>query len=179
MLKPQARSTRRYWETLSDDQLLETELVTDDPENLPNLVYEIPAGDEEPYVEFKYDLRKSDREKFSCVHGNHPHLAGFVVRKGSARFLVGWKCAETIYGADFERYTADFDAAVIRQDALKRVREIRSAIDSFTKYLDAISKSDVFKHFNRLRGQLDTQMPWIYDNLPAASSMDNRVIAAG
>jgi hypothetical protein len=61
MLRSQARSTRRHWETLSDDQLLETELMTDDPESLPNLVFEIPPGDEEPYVEFKYDLRKSDR----------------------------------------------------------------------------------------------------------------------
>jgi hypothetical protein len=178
MLKPQARHTRRHWETLSDDQLLETELMTDDPESLPNLVYEIPDGDEEPYVEFKYDLRKSDREKFSCVHGHHQHLAGFVMRKGSARFLVGWICAGTIYGENFEKYTADFDAAVNRQDALKRVREIRAAVNPFVAYLEAISKSDVFKHFSRLRGQLETQMPWIYDTLPAAAAMDHRVIGA-
>ncbi|MDT4737247.1 hypothetical protein [Bradyrhizobium sp. WYCCWR 12699] len=178
MLKPQARQTRRHWETLSDDQLLETELMTDDPENLPSLVYEIPPGDEEPYVEYKYDLRKSDREKFSCVHGHHQHLAGFVMRKGEARFLVGWICAGTIYGEDFDRYTADFDAAVVRQDALKRVREIRSAVNPFIAYLNSISSSDVFKHFNRLRGQLETQMPWVYDTLPAAAAMDWRVIGA-
>src|ERR1700704_6003389 len=139
MLKPQARSTRRHWETSSDDQLLEMELITDDPERLPNLVYEIPPGDEEPYVEFKYDLRKSDREKFSCVHGHHQHLAGFVMRKGTARFLVGWICAGTFYGENFDKYTADFDAAVIRPDALKRVREIRSAINPFIDYLNSIS----------------------------------------
>lgn len=178
MLKPQARLTRRHWETLSDDQLLETELMTDDPESLPNLVYEIPAGDEEPHVEFKYDLRKSKREKFSCVHGHHQHLAGFVMRKGSARFLVGWICAGTIYGEDFDKYTADFDAAVIRQDALKRVREIRSAVNPFIDYLNAISRSDVFKHFGRLRGQLETQMPWVYDTLPAAAAMDQRIIGS-
>src|SRR4051812_25871031 len=159
MLKPKARSTRRHWETLSDDQLLETELMTDDPESLPRLVYELPAGDEEPYVEYKYDLRKSDREMFSCVHGHHQHLAGFVMRKGESRFLVGWICAKTIYGEDFDKYTADFDAAVGRQDALKRVREIRAAVNPFIEYLNSISKSDVFKHFGRLRGQLETQMP--------------------
>jgi hypothetical protein len=178
MLKPQARHARRHWETLSDDQLLETELMTDDPESLPNLVYDIPPGDEEPYVEFKYDLRKSDREKFSCVHGHHQHLAGFVMRKGSTRFLVGWICAKTIYGTDIEKYTADFDAAVIRQDALKRVHEIRSAVIPFIEYLNGISNSVVFKHFGRVRGQLETQMPWIYDTLPAAASMDHRVIGA-
>jgi hypothetical protein len=178
MLRPQARSTRRHWETLSDDQLLETELMTDDPESLPNLVYELPAGDEEPYVEYKYDLRKSEREMFSCVHGHHQHLAGFVMRKGESRFLVGWMCAKTIYGEDFEKYTADFDAAVSRQDALRRVREIKTAIHPFVEYLNAISNSDMFKHFNRVRGQLETQMPWVFDTLPAAASMDRHIIGA-
>lgn len=178
MSKPQARVTRRHWETLSDEQLLDTELMTDDPESLANLVYEIPAGNEEPYVEFKYDLRKSDREMFSCVHGHHQHLAGFVMRKGSARFLVGWICAKTIYGEDFDKYTADFDAAVSRQDALRRVREIRSAVNPFIEYLNGISNSDVFRHFNRVRGQLDTQMPWVFDTLPAAASMDRHIIGA-
>lgn len=178
MLKPQARSKRRHWETLSDEQLLEIELMTDDPESLSNLVYEIPAGDEEPYVEYKYDLRKSDREMFSCVHGHHQHLAGFVMRKGDARFLVGWICAKTIYGEDFDKYTADFDAALSRQDALRRVREITSAVVPFIQYLNAISSSDVFRHFGRVRGQLETQMPWVFDNLPAAAFMDRHIIGA-
>jgi hypothetical protein len=115
---------------------------------------------------------------FSCVHGHHQHLAGFVMRKGTARFLVGWMCASTIYGENFDKYTADFDAAVIRQDALKRVREIRSAVKPFIDYLNAISRSEVFKHFGRVRGQLETQMPWIFDRLPAAAAMDHRIVGA-
>jgi hypothetical protein len=178
MLKPKGRQTRRHWENLNDEQLVDMELTTDDPESLANLVYEIPEGEEEPYVEFKYDLRKSDREKFSCVHGHHQHLAGFVMRKGTARFLVGWMCAESIYGEDFDKYTADFDAAVNRRDALQRVREIRSAVNPFVAFLEAISHSDVFKHFNRVRGQLREQMPWVYENLPAASMMNARIIGA-
>jgi hypothetical protein len=178
MLRPKARTTRRHWETLSDDQLLDTELMTDDPESLPYLVYELPAGDEEPYVEYKYDLRKSEREMFSCVHGHHQHLAGFVMRKGESRFLVGWICAKTIYGEDFEKYTADFDAAVSRQEALRRVLEIKVAIHPFVEYLNAISSSEVFRHFNRVRGQLETQMPWVFDTLPAAASMDRHIIGA-
>lgn len=90
MLKPKRLRSRRFWETLTDDQLLTVELTTDDPENLNDLVHELPAGEEEPYVEFKYDLRKSGREEFSCVHGHHKHLAGFVMRKGKFRYLVGW-----------------------------------------------------------------------------------------
>jgi hypothetical protein len=82
--------TRKFWESLTDEELLGVDLVTDDPEGLRDLVREVPSGDEETYVEFKYDLRKSGRqEEFTCVHGHHKHLAGFVMRKGNARFLVG------------------------------------------------------------------------------------------
>ena len=39
-------------------------------------------------------------------------------------------------------------------------------------------QSDVFKHFGRLRGQLETRMPWVYDTLPAAAAMDRHIIGA-
>jgi hypothetical protein len=61
MLKPKSQHPRRHWETLSDEELLAADLIIDDPE-LENLVFEVPEGDEEPYVEFKYDLRKSGRQ---------------------------------------------------------------------------------------------------------------------
>ena len=48
------------------------------------------------------------------------------------RFMVGWQCAKTIYDEDFDKYTADFEAAVGRRDALRRVREIRDAIAQFS-----------------------------------------------
>jgi hypothetical protein len=83
MLKPKSQHARRHWETLSDEELLAADLISDDPERLENLVFEVPSGDEEPYVEFKYDLRKSGRqEEFTCVDWHHKHLAGFVMRKG-------------------------------------------------------------------------------------------------
>jgi hypothetical protein len=178
MLKPKPKHARRYWENLSDDQLLDTELITDDPENLADLVYEIPAGDEESYVEFKYDLRGTERERFHCVHGHHAHLAGFVFRKGASRFLVGWMCGKSLYGEDFDQYTADFDAAVNRQDALKRVREIRNAIDPFKAWLEELSGAEAFKLYGRVRGQLREQMPWVYNNLPRAAFMNARIIGA-
>jgi hypothetical protein len=178
MLKPKPKPARRYWDNLSDDQLLDTELITDDPENLADLVYEVPAGEEEPYVEFKYDLRGTEREKFRCVHGHHAHLAGFVFRKGERRFLVGWMCGKSLYGEDFDQYTADFDAAVNRQDALKRVREIRAAIDPFMSWLEEFSDCDALKQYGRVRGQLRELMPWVYDNLPRVALMNSRIVGA-
>jgi hypothetical protein len=169
MLKPKELRSRRFWETLTDDQLLTVELVTDDPENLDDLVHELPAGDEEPYVEFKYDLRKSGREEFSCVHGHHRHLAGFVMRKGKFRYLVGWQCGKTIYGEDFDGYTADFDAAVNRQETLRKRREIEKETFPFMAWLEQVSRSDVFKLYGSVRRQIDQRMPWVWDNVPRAS----------
>lgn len=174
MRKPQRAQSRRYWESLSDTQLLDAELETDDPTALENIVYELPPGDEEPYVEYKYDLRGTEREKFRCVHGNHPHLAGFVMRKGPWRFMVGHICGNHIYGEDFDQYTADFDAAVNRRDALRRVQEIKKAIDPFMTWLYQVAESDVFKHYNRVVRQMDEHMEWIYDNLPRAAFFDER-----
>src|SRR5579872_1668363 len=169
MLKPKGRQTRRYWESLSDQQLLGVELTTNDPESLEGVVYELPDGDEGPYVEYKYDLRGSDREMLRCVHGNHPHLAGFVVRKGESRFFVGHICGNHIYGEDFEKYTADFNAAVNRQETLRKRREIEKETKPFMAWLEQVSRSDVFKHYNSVRRQIAQHLPWIWENMPRAA----------
>lgn len=44
MLKPKPRGAQRYWETLSDEQLLDAELTTGDPEALDGLVRELPPA---------------------------------------------------------------------------------------------------------------------------------------
>jgi hypothetical protein len=180
MLKPRRRAqSLRYWESLSDEQLIETELMTDDPEALDDLVQEVPPGDEEPHVEFKYDLRGSGRQdEFTCVHGHHKHLAGFVMRKGDKRFLVGWMCGASIYGEDFEQYTADFDAAVVRRDALRRVREVKSAVEPFIAWLNQTAASEVFKQYESVEEQMAERMPWIWENLPALSALDSRAVGA-
>jgi hypothetical protein len=46
----------KHWTGLSDEELLETELTTDDPERLPGLVTILPSGFEDSYVEYAYDL---------------------------------------------------------------------------------------------------------------------------
>lgn len=175
MLKPQRVKARRYWETLTDAQLLKTDLITDAPDTLDALVTEVPAGDEEPYVEFKYDLRGTGREEeFSCVHGHHKHLAGFVMRKGDKRFMVGWMCGKSIYGEDFEHYTADFDRAVSRKKALHRTIDIKNACDPFLAWLTEVATSDVFQNYSRVIRQIEQRLPWISDNLPLAAHFEER-----
>jgi hypothetical protein len=174
-MTPKNSTVRKFWESLSDEELENTDLIIDDPESLPGLVKEIPEGDEDTYVEFKYDLRGSGRaEEFECVHGHHRHLAGFVMRKGERRFMVGWICGGTIYGEDFDAYTADFDAAVARKDTLRRAKDIRTAIDPFLAWIKEVNTSGVFGKFQNTRDQAYEHFQWVYDNLFFVSQADMR-----
>lgn len=166
---------RKYWESLSDDELIKTEMITDDPQRLPDLVTVIPEGHEEAFVELKYDLRKSGREPFHCVHGNHSHLAGFVMRKGPARFLVGWMCGKTVYGEDFDQLTADFETAVMRRDTLRRALDIKNAVDPFQTWLKDVFQSDIFARFESVRDQMYEHLPWIFENLERLTLSDVRL----
>jgi hypothetical protein len=159
---------------MKDDDLLATALTTDDPEALEDLVREVPPGDEEPFVEYAYDLSGSDHPRLHCVHENHAHLKGFVMNKGGKRFLVGWVCGEKLYGENFNQYHADFDAAVTRQDSLKRAREIKRATEPFAAWLTQVAESDVFKRFESVREQIFEHFEWIHENLFFISEADVR-----
>jgi hypothetical protein len=144
--------------------LVDAELTTDDPENLENLVFVLPTGEEEPYVEYKYDLRGQEREKLRCIHCHQPHLAGFVIRKGAHRFFVGHICGNHIYGEDFEQYTADYDAAINRQRTLRRRREIEKVTAPFRAWLEQVWQSNIFTLYESVPAQLQDRMSWVWDN---------------
>jgi hypothetical protein len=167
MLKPVGRGTprRSHWKSITDDQLLATELTTDDPLGLADLVFELPAGDEEPHVEYSYDLRGFERERLRCVHGNHPHLAGFVMNKRGKRFLVGHICGKNIYGENFELYKKDYCAARDRQDVLRRVREVTAVIDPFLRWMDEVTQSNTFALYEDVRKQFRERMGWLSNQL--------------
>jgi hypothetical protein len=172
-------SKRSHWATVSDERLIDLDLVIDNPESLPGLARQVPANFADAHVEYKYDLRGQEMlNEFTCVHGSHQHKAGFAMNVEGLRFMVGWQCAKSIYGEDFDQYTADFDAMKTRQDALRRVREIRDGLLPFVQWVETLSKSDICKQFSKIRGQLDHQMSWVYDNLPALAQLDVRVTKA-
>jgi hypothetical protein len=175
MRKPERRPSRRYWESLSDELLLDVDLTTDNPQALENLVTVLPDGDEEPHVEYKYDLRGTDSDKMRCVHCHQPHLAGYVMLKNGFRFFVGHICGNHIYGEDFDRYTADYNAAVNRQQALRRKREIENATKPFMAWLQEITQSEIFDRYDSVLDQIYDRMPWIAENFHAASYLDERV----
>jgi hypothetical protein len=160
---------RGHWASVSDDRLIDLDLEIDNPETLEGLVRQVPANYADAHVEFKYDLRGMEVPEFTCVHGSHQHKAGFVMNVDGARFMVGWICAKTIYNEDFDKYTADFEAAIGRRDALRRVREMRGAIEQFSGWLDRISSSNVLQAFSTVRDRLRNYMPWVFETLQSAN----------
>lgn len=151
-----------YWNNVTDEELLATELLVDAPDTLPGIVTELPADHQEAFMEFSYDLRGSGREEFACIHGHHRHLHGAVMRKGDDRFLVGWMCAESIYGAKLSDIRSDFDAAVERQATLRRVRELQDAVGRFSKWLSEIEQSQVMEKFLDVRETLETHFSFVH-----------------
>ena len=162
-MKTHASGRNEHWSALTDDDLLNRDLTTDDPEALEGLVTQIPDRHKEAHVEFKYDFRGQDRVELHCVHGHHAHKAGFVMNVDGVRFLVGWICGKAIYGEDFERFTKAYDEAVDRQNALRRAKQIRDAIDPFTFWLAKIPNAEVFPLYNTVRLQWIGLIPWLYD----------------
>jgi hypothetical protein len=161
-----------HWSSVSDERLIDLDLEIDNPEVLEGLVRQVPANYEDAHVEFKYDLRGMDVPEFKCVHGSHQHKAGFVMNIDGSRFMVGWICAKTIYDEDFDKYTADFEAAIGRRDALRRIREIRDATAQFSAWLDKVASSNAVEAFARVSKQLKNHMPWVFETLQAANGRE-------
>ena len=57
---------------------------------------------------------------------------------------------------------------------MRRVREIKRSVDPFIMWLQEVSLSDAFRHFNKLRNRLFEELPWISDNLEVAALTDQR-----
>jgi hypothetical protein len=161
--KPASGANHTHLSEISDEQLAETELVIDAPDRLQGIATEIPADYLQAHIEYTYDLRGSGREdEFVCVHGHHRHLHGAVMRLGDVRFLVGWICAENIYGESLAGRVADYDARVIRQKAVLRVRDLRTAIAGFSSWAAQVSGSGAPQAYDALRERLRRRFPFVW-----------------
>ncbi|MEH3146423.1 MAG: hypothetical protein PGN34_13985 [Methylobacterium frigidaeris] len=120
---PSKSSAGTYWSTKTDDELLSTQLTTDDPESLEELSEDQPP-DEEALVEMAYNVSGRERGMVRCVFCKHPnHFNGVVMRyKSGTRRLVGRDCAGKHYGVTFDLLARDFDAARDRRDYVEQQR---------------------------------------------------------
>jgi hypothetical protein len=143
----------RYWNRLTDEELLATNFTTSDPESLPGLVHALPPAEPLPIVELAYDFRGTGHARLRCVHCNRPiHLAGFVLRTpDERRFLVGHNCGEEIYGAEFNALRRHFEAKRNRASLLKRMRNLHAALPAFNETLAMLRRHPSVSAFRDFR----------------------------
>jgi hypothetical protein len=144
-----------FWKTRSDDELLEMEFTTDDPESLDNVSND-PPPDEEAMVELAYNVAGRERGRAQCVFCKHPnHDRGVVMlyRSGGRR-LVGRDCAHKRYGVVFDELVKDFDAARDRRDYVERQRTVLSQRTDLVDQIVAMARDPAVQAFADIQRQL-------------------------
>jgi hypothetical protein len=154
---------------ISEDDLLNANLTTNDPLSTPGLVDHLPDGNDEPHVEASYDLNGTGTDEFRCVHGHHRHLKGFVFRKGDASYLVGWQCGAKLYGTKFDEYTASHNEAVSRQTALRRVQDLREAVSNFVTWSKRSEWDVALPYYSELKNTVSRDLPFVYLTISGAT----------
>ncbi|MBP1182913.1 hypothetical protein [Methylobacterium sp. PvR107] len=144
-----------YWKSRSDDELLQTQFTTDDPESLES-VSDDPPPDEEATVELAYDVAGRDAGRAQCVFCRYPnHDKGVVMlfRSGQRR-LVGRDCARKHYGVAFDAMARDFDAAQDRASYVERQRRAVSERHDIVALLRAMRADPAIREFSDTRRRL-------------------------
>ncbi|MCJ2114177.1 hypothetical protein MKK64_23700 [Methylobacterium sp. E-025] len=144
-----------FWKSRSDDELLEMEFTTDDPESLDNISND-PPPDEEAMVELAYNVAGRDAGRVRCVFCKYPnHERGVVMlyRTGQRR-LVGRDCAHKHYGVTFDALVQDFDAAHDRVNYVERQRLAVSERIDLLGLLRAMRAAPAIREFAETRRRL-------------------------
>lgn len=148
-----------FWKTRSDDELLEMEFTTDDPESLENVSND-PPPDEEAMVELAYNVAGRERGRAQCVFCKHPnHDKGVVMlyRSGGRR-LVGRDCAHKRYGVVFDELVKDFDAARDRRDYVERQRTVLSQRTDLVDQISEMGRDPAVECFADIQRQLRSML---------------------
>ncbi|MBM1170088.1 hypothetical protein [Microvirga arabica] len=133
------QSAERSWRDMTEEALLSFQFTASDPESLDGITEDPPPSDEDPEIEFRYDMAGRG-EMVRCVYCKHPnHFKGIVVKYMSGRRLVGRNCALNHHGVAFEKDLLDFEAAIERQSLIRRRRALMAA------------RAHIHQHFTELK----------------------------
>lgn len=163
------RHTASYYRQLTDEELLETELIfTGDPTAQLGVVETMPEGAEFDRIVNRY---KSPDWTF-CVFRRHRHKRGFTVRVTSGHLvLVGKDCGKDYTGEDWGAFDADFKYAVQRQRYLRWSGKIRPLLPEI---LDALRGwEDTAWKFNKQKFHFRQLAPELFDQLATAAGKRN------
>jgi len=156
----------------ADTALLETDLVTGDPESRttrlrltttvpPEILqrYNVapPKGEERPYV--------------WCAHCSKPtHWKGYVVKLATDELVnLGHDCGRQQFGFEFGTVENEFNALVERQALLRRLVKIRRVAPEVSKLVRALSYSEETLAFDDARAGLLSTWPVLWRALRSAS----------
>lgn len=159
---------------LSDQDLRHRVFTISNPEELPDLVPNIPQSDIVPEIEYAYDVtpRKngSRRELVFCAHCGYPtHFRGYVVKYGACRCLIGKDCGSKLYGADFHSQERGFSEERRRQLNLVRLDQAIKAFPNLLRSLAEIVIDPSTEIFDQTRSVFRTKLPNLWSRLSAFS----------
>jgi hypothetical protein len=158
-----SRSTRsNYWHNRTEQDLLEIEFTSTEPELLEGMS-NAPVTPGDVVIEYAYDLRGRPTMA-RCVHCKYPnHFKGFVIRLADgSRRLVGKDCGRKIYGGLFDDLVKDFKTARELAGSLRRRQKLLEAEEILTDGLGAIYGHRALSQFVNMgrfvRGVLDREL---------------------
>jgi hypothetical protein len=162
-----SHSADSYWSGLTDEELLTISFTTEDPESLPGLVFDLPAINARPIVEYAYNFRGTKRGLIRCAHCKYPnHREGFVIKVDeNTRFLCGHNCGKKIYGVDFDMLRSEFSLARSRQLSLLRMNKLREKLPSFNSYIFELRTSAGMAGFKNIKTEFRKNMPRLHGAL--------------
>ena len=164
---------RKDWRELSEQQLLDIDFDTSDPESLDRLCIEV-VDEPNPEVETAYDMRARGRMVRCCYCKHDNHFIGIVVAYPSGRRnLVGRDCAVKHHGADFSVLLRDFDAARDRQDYVKRKRKLLAYRSAILQGIEDLKIHPAVFTFDGVRDAWKLYLPdWTWSGLARTAGGD-------
>lgn len=156
----------RFRGALSDEDrgLIARRFWISDPEALPNLLDRVPARDEVPEIEYRYDVtppKGKSRPYVRCAHCFRPiHWKGNVARYADGcRLLLGCDCGEKQFGFRWSGREEHFSDRMSRHDLLMRLEGLETALPLLHSFLVMLSEHPGLDGLISLRDELHTKMP--------------------
>lgn len=165
-----------------DRSLLARKFWTSNPEQLPNILPRVPAGDEIPDIEYRYDLtppKGQSRPFVRCAHCFRAiHWRGMVaLYQNGVRVLLGYDCGEKQFGFRWNSREASFSERIARHDLLTQLDNLEAALPLLHKFLLELQQHPVFENYNALRHELNDKMPEFIAHLTKAFQVSGGQLA--
>jgi hypothetical protein len=154
---------------LTDAELLRTEFLYRDPENIEGLNRNVPDPEADPLIIGYYNEtppggKKANRNApmIRCCHcGRRVHWKGYVVRDSHGEtYIIGARnCGREHYGGRFEAEERSFRQEQVRKNALSRWRNMMKLVQPMADEVEALLSLDALRIIERKRDEVRRASP--------------------